>query len=202
MKLITVPPSPFARKVRVVIHEAGLNDRVEVSVDNPWSADTRVPDVNPIGKVPVLILDDGTALYDSSVICEYLDSCSVDVELYPAAGAERWAALRQQRMADQMVDAFVLRRLEGNRPEERQHAPWVERQWAVVQRCLDAAESEASTFDANKPTIGTIAMAAALGHLDFRRGDDPDWRVNRPALAAWYEAFSARPSMQATWPQD
>lgn len=202
MKLINVPASPFGRKVRAVLQETGLADKVETTLDNPWKEETGVPGYNPVGKVPVLVLDDGRALYDSSVICEYLDSLHDGPRLYPAAGDDRWTALRQQRLSDQMLDAFILRRLEGNRPEDKRHAPWIERQWAAVQRCLDAAEVEAATLDPNAPTIGQVALAAALAHLDFRRGDDPDWRPGRPTLAAWYERFAARPSMQETVPHD
>jgi glutathione S-transferase len=202
LKLITVPASPYGRKVRAMLHEIGKTGTVEIVHDNPWTADTAVPTANPVGKVPVLVLDDGTALYDSAVICEYLDHLAGGSGLYPAPGPARWAALRQQRLADQLMDAFVLRRLEGNRPEERRHAPWIERQWGVVQRCLDAAEAEAPDLDPDRPTIGQLALAASLAHLDFRRGSDPDWREGRPALTAWYDRFAERPSMRATPPHD
>ncbi len=202
MKLITIPASPFGRKVRVVIAEKGLTEKVELVIDNPWKPDTQVPEFNPVGKVPVLITDDGMTLYDSTVISEYLDSTADGVALYPKPGKERWLALRRARLADQALDAFIAVRLERNRPEAERSAGWIGRQLGVVWRCLDAMEQEAKTID-NKLTIGKIAFAVALGHFDFRRMTDaPDWRQDRPMLAAWYEAFVSRPSLQSTAPHD
>jgi glutathione S-transferase len=156
--------------------------------------------VNPAGKIPVLILDDGTTLYDSPVICEYLDSLSDRATLFPPPGPARWTALRRQATADALLDAMIARRQEGNRPADKQMEYWIERHWSAVQRCLD--EMERSVPDAGKPVdIGDIATVCALGQLDFRFGDR-DWRPGRPKLAAWYAAMMKRPALADTQVHD
>lgn len=203
MKLVTVPSSPFGRKVAVVASELGLLNRIEVVHDNPWKPDTRVPELNPVGKVPVLVAEDGLVLYGSSVISEYLDS-RVDQShrLFPAAGPARWLALRRQELADQATEAFVAVRLERNRPTGEQSPGWIKRKLAVLSRCLDALDEEAFRSD-DVPTIGHVAVGVLLGHLDFRRtAEDVDWRSERARLAAWYETFAQRPSMTSTRPHD
>ena len=137
MKLLTVSASPYGRKVRVVISELAIIEKIEIINDNPWLKETLVSKANPIGKVPVLILDDNNSLYDSKLICEYLDNQSKKILLYPEAGKERWDVLRLQNLADQMMDAFILRRLESKRPGGKQHEPWINRQWNVIQRSLN-----------------------------------------------------------------
>lgn len=204
MKLITVPSSPFGRKVAIVASELGVLERLDVVHDNPWTPETQVPKFNPIGKVPVLVAEDGLVLYGSSVICEYLDSQSGrdGHRLFPEAGAPRWTALRRQELADQATEAFVAVRLERNRPQGEQSPRWVERKLAVLARCLDALEVEDFKIT-DAPTIGHVAAAVLLGHLDFRRTPvDGNWRPDRPRLAAWYDSFAQRPSMIATPPSD
>ena len=201
MKLLTSAPSPFGRKVLVAAHELDLVARIEVVYVNPWSAETTVPSVNPVGKVPALVTDDGTALYDSSVIAEFLDTLASG-RLYPRVGADRWFALRRAKLADQMLDAFIAVRLERNRPTGEQSLKWIERQTAIVRRCLDAMEQDVAAY-AGDVDIGHIATAVALAHLDFRRGAiDMEWRDGRTALTTWYESFARRPSMQRTVPHD
>jgi glutathione S-transferase len=201
MKLLTSAPSPFGRKVLVVAHETGLVDRIEVIYANPWSPETTVPSVNPVGKVPALVTDEGMALYDSSVIAEFLDTLAGG-RLYPGVGADRWLALRRAKLADQMLDAFIAVRLERNRPSGEQSLKWIERQSAIVRRCLDAMEQDVAAYGSHLD-IGHIATAVALAHLDFRRGAiDMEWRDDRRALTAWYESFARRPSMQRTVPHD
>lgn len=201
MKLITTPASPFGRKIRVVAAELGLARHIEEVHDNPWRAETRVAEFNPVGKVPVLVTENGMALYDSSVISEYLAHLRPDPALYPV-GARRWLALRRAKLADQMLDAFIAVRLERNRASGEQSAGWIERQRKVVCRCLDAMEREVGDLG-REVTIAHIAFAVALGHLDFRKVPvDADWRDGHAALRAWYEAFAARPSMQSTPPRD
>ena len=202
MKLITVPSSPFGRKVAVAASELGLLDRLTTEHDNPWKPETRVPQLNPVGKVPVLIADDGLVLYGSSVICEYLESLVGGHRLFPGAGPARWHALRRQELADQAVEAFVAVRLERNRPASEQSPRWIERKLGVLARCLDAISAEALPVEVGA-TIGDVAIAVLVAHLDFRRTPaDEDWRSGREKLAAWYEAFSQRPSMTATQPHD
>jgi glutathione S-transferase len=200
MQLRYSPTSPYVRKVTATIIELGLGDRIERVATNPWDSDTDLPDANPIGKVPALICDNGSVLYDSPVICEYLDSLHDGSKLFPASGPSRWTALRQQALGDGILDASVSRILESRRPEEKQLAPWVERQRNTVIRCLDRLEDEADNF-AGAVRIGHIVVGCALGYIDFRFSDD-DWRQGRPGLAAWYGEFSGRPSMQQTVPKE
>lgn len=202
MKLVTVPSSPFGRKVAVVAAEIGLFDRLEIVHDNPWKPETQVPQLNPAGKVPVLVADGDLVLYGSSVICEYLESLVGGQRLFPEAGAARWNALRRQELADQAIEAFVAVRLERNRPAGEQSPSWIKRKLGVLARCLDAINEEDLRSDRG-PTIGDVATAVLVGHLDFRRTpSDVDWRVGRDRLAAWYETFVQRPSMTVTRPHD
>lgn len=189
--------SPFVRKVRIFAIETGLADRIDLVATNPWAPDTDLPSDNPIGKVPTLIADDGTRLYDSSVICEYLDSLHGGAKRFPVSPPARWTALRRQALADGMLDAAVTRRLETTmRPEPLRWSVWVDRQKAAVVRGLDALEQEAPALS-GLTTIGEIAIAAALGYLDFRFPDDR-WREGRPRLTAWYEPLLARRSLAET----
>lgn len=200
MQLRHSPASPYVRKVMVTAIETGLESRIEVVPTDVWSADTDIGAVNPLGKVPTLTTDDGEILYDSPVICAYLDSLHDGAKLLPAAGAADWRAQRQQALADGLLDAAVLVRLEARRPPEQQSPAWRDRQQAVVNRALDQLEADAEALE-GPVTIGQIAVGCALGYLDFRFADD-GWRRDRPRLAAWYEAFAKRPSMRATVPHD
>ena len=191
--------SPFARKVWVVALETGLDRRIDLLPSFPWVPDSPVAADNPLGKIPVLITPECGALFDSPVICEYLDSLHDGPRLFPAAGPERWAALRQQAVADGICDAAVLCRLESLRPEDRRSDDWMGRQRAAIARALDVL---AAALPAPGPvTIGHIALACALGYLDFRQ-PVADWRAGRPGLAAWYQAMLERPSLAATPPHD
>ena len=201
MKLYYSPASPFVRKALVAAHETGLADGIEI-VPVAMTPVAGVPELNaenPLGKVPALVLDDGTALYDSPVICEYLDTRHGGPRLFPAEGPGRWTALRRQALGDGLLDAAILCRYETFiRPEERQWSGWIEGQRAKFRRALDALENEAESFG-DTVDIGTISAACATDYLDFRSLDD-GWRDGRPRLAAWLEGFAARPSMQATRP--
>jgi glutathione S-transferase len=150
-------------------------------------------------KVPTLVLDDGSALFDSPVICEYLDSLHAGRKLFPPPGNARWSALRLQAVGDGILDAGILTRYETIlRPKDLQWADWIGGQREKWHAGLDLLERDAAAL-AGEPTIGSITAGCALGWLDFRYGDD-DWRASRPALARWYEGFSARESMRATAP--
>jgi glutathione S-transferase len=203
MQLFHAPASPFVRKVMVVLHETGLIAGTEViAVSGTPVAPGSLPlDRNPIGKIPVLVTPDGT-LYDSRVICRYLDHLAGGAA-YPAPPA-LWATLTLEAMADGLMDAAVLIVYEGRvRPEERRHAPWVAAQWARIARALDALEAQwmdhLTAARTGCPDMGQIAVAVALDYLDFRHADR-DWRAGHDRLAAWQAAFAQRPSMRATVP--
>lgn len=201
MKLYISSASPFARKVRLVAHEAGLAPRVEEvpTVVSPVKPNADLAKANPLMKLPTLVTDDGMALFDSPVICEYLDSLNAGRKLFPAAGPARWAALRQQAVADGILDAAIgVRYQTALAPKELQWTQWQDGQRAKWKQALDFLEADAKALEGD-PTIGSLTVAATLAWLDFRYGAD-DWRIGRPALAAWFAGFSQRPSMQATLP--
>ena len=204
MKLRYSPTSPYVRKVTVTALETGLHDRISrvptVTTD-PASGLTRD---NPLGKVPALTTDEGEALIDSPVICEYLDSLHGGAKLISPSGAARWTALRREALADGILDAAILRLLEGRRPASEQSAAWIEKQKNVIGRAFDALEAEADKLGdptASPTTIGHITIGCACGYIDFRFGGD-NWRATRPKLAKWFEGFSKRPSLSATVPRD
>ncbi|QEX24518.1 glutathione S-transferase [Hypericibacter adhaerens] len=191
--------SPFVRKVMVVAMETGLADRFERIGTNPWDAKTDLPKDNPLCKVPALKTPEGW-LYDSLVICEYLDSLHPGAKLFPPPGPARWQALRHHALADGAMDAAILRRLESQRPEGQRSQGWMDRQKALVERVLDALEKDAKTL-VDLSDIGAITIAVMLGYLDFRFAAD-EWRKGRPRLAAWYGRVSQNASMLATVPKD
>ena len=200
MKLRYSATSPYVRKVTTTAHETGLESRIERVPAAVWAPDTDIAKDNPLGKVPALITGEGEVLYDSPVICEYLDSLHKGPKLFPAAGTARWNALKLQALADGILDAAILRRLESQRPSAQQSQAWLARQAAAVKRGMDALEAEAASWG-DALTIGQIAAGCACGYLDFRFGQE-DWRPGRPMLAAWYKRFARRPSMQATAPSE
>jgi len=198
MKLRYSATSPYVRKVMMVAIECGLDSSLHLEATDAWSPETDLPKDNPLSKVPALVLADGTVLFDSPVICEYLDTLHDGARLFPPPGPARWAALRQQALADGVCDAAILRRLEGNRPDGEKSATWVERQRTAMARACDALEAEAAALPL-EPTIGTLAILSTLGYLDFRFGQE-DWREGRPALTAWFDKASQRDSYRRTAP--
>ncbi len=201
MKLRFSPTSPYVRKVTVLALETGLDDRIERVPANPWDAKDDLPNVNPLGKVPALTTEDGRVLFDSALICEYLDSLHDGAKLFPPDGPERWTALRQQALGNGILEAAVLTFIEtGRRPEAARWPLWVERQTGKIERALDLLEREVEALG-GQPTIGSITVAIALDYVDFRV-PDLAWRDGRPKLAAWHAEFSQRPSMQATLPRE
>lgn len=202
-KLYYTPTSPFVRKVLVLAHEAGIADRLETTFlrPTPLAPDPVLSRENPLSKIPALVLPDGTALYDSHVICEYLDAQHEGPKLVPPSGAARWAALRREALADGMLEAgiqvFYERR---HRPAEKQWPEWLEGQSAKIRLALDALERESSSLD-ELVDLGTISIAITLGWLEFR-SVLLDLREGRPALSAWYDRFCERPSMRATAPHE
>ncbi len=201
MQLFTSPTTPFGRKVMVLIHESGLADQVQVQTvaGSPLDPGSMPLHQNPLGKIPALIPDDGgPALYDSRVICRYLDHVS-GAGLYPA-GSDLWPVLTLEATADGMLEAALLMVYETRlRPEALRFAPWVEGQWAKVARALDAIEARGMVLLEGRLTMAHVAVAVALSYLDFRHAER-HWRQDRPRLAAWEQEFSARASMVSTRP--
>ena len=201
MKLRYSPTSPYVRKVIVLAMERGLDKKIErlTTVTSPVAPDAALAKDNPLIKVPALTLKNGVTLFDSPVICEYLDSQHKGVKLFPAAGARRWKALRQQAVGDGLLDAALLVRYEtAVRPESLRWKEWIEGQMRKISQTLDVLEREAADL-AGGMTIGHITIGCALGYLDFRFAD-MGWRKSRPKLAAWYAKLAARKSMKATTP--
>jgi glutathione S-transferase len=197
LQLYFNPASPFVRKVRIVAEEMGLAGRIELitAMPTPVSPHEGVRSNNPIGKIPTLITDDGQALYDSPVICEYLEALAGGNRIFPPAGAARWTAMRRQALADGIMDAAVSARYEqAVRPKELQWQAWLDGQFLKIRTALDALEGEdlERAFD-----IGTISIACALSYLDLRFASE-DWRTSRPLLAAWLARVSQRPSLAKT----
>jgi glutathione S-transferase len=198
MKLRHAAASPFVRKVMVAAHELALAGRIELVPTNvsPIRASEAFASENPLMKVPSFVTDDGQMLYDSPVICEYLDSLAGGGMLFPAAGAERWTALRRQALGDGILDALVLCRYESVRPEDKRWSGWTDGQMTKARQGLAAAENENLS---GLETIGHIAIACMLGYLDFRFPED-GWRARHPKLAGWFAAVEELPSMRLTRP--
>jgi len=196
MKLAFSAASPYVRKVMACAIARGIDGQIE-----QWSIKTSDPVLaasNPLGKVPTLVADDGIALYDSPVICEFLDSIGSAPKLFPAPGPARWAALVQQALADGIMDASQPRRREIGLPQDAGRVDWIALQRGKVERALDALEAIAGGIGA-LTTIGEITIGCALGYLDFRFGNEP-WRPGHPKLEAWYAKAVALPPLARTMP--
>lgn len=201
MKLHYSPASPFVRKVMICARELGLAARIETlpAAAHPVNRDGSIIASNPLGQVPTFFADDGTVLYDSRVICEYLDTLAGG-GLFPKAGPARWNALVEQSLADGLLDAALLTRYERvARPDALKWPEWEAGQIDKIRCALDKFEADAAGFG-SRLDIGTITIACALGYLDFRF-PELGWREGRKALAGWFETISARPSVAATVPQ-
>lgn len=198
MKLYYSPTSPFVRKINVFAIESGLDKQVEWVRTNPWLVEDILTAENPLSQVPTLITDDGMVLYDSSVICEYLDSLHAGNKLIPKQGESRWKALRLQALADGILNAGILRFLEKKRAPENQSDDWDATQKNSVFRSLDYLERTVSDWG-NDLDVGVLSTACTLGWLDFRFANE-DWRPSRPNLNSWFEGFSKRPSLSQTIP--
>lgn len=196
MKLFYSPSSPFVRKVMACAILRGLDDQIETVPTNPHASPAALIAANPLSKVPGLIADDGTAYFDSPVICEYLDSLGDAPKLFPPAGPARFRALVLQAMGDGILDAAVARRGEQGRPREDARDAAMARMAAAVARTL-------AMLEANPPgealDIGSITIACALGYLDFRFAAEP-WRPAHPRLAAWFARMEAVPAIARTAP--
>ena len=195
MQLYFSPSSPYARKVRILIAETG----VKVEQINT-AAKENIPALiskNPLGRVPTLVLDDGSALFDSPVITEYLDSINLGRKLLPPTGPDRWTILKRQALGDGFLDDALPRRHESIRPANEQSPGFLKKCQIKMARTLDYLETvsgELTGFD-----IGIISIGCALGYSDFRFPDD-QWRVGRPKLANWFRKLGERPSFAETRP--
>jgi glutathione S-transferase len=195
MKLAFSATSPYARKVLLLAIELGLHGRIqrEAVALSPYEPHPGVVELNPLGKVPVLVTDDGFVLFDSTVACEYLSALAGDATWFPPAGPARWHALRCNALANGLLEAGTLVRLEQGRPEEFRYGKWVDAQAEKVNRALGFLEEHLPAH----ADIGAIATACALGWLDLRLRD-LGWRQRAPRLADWFQAFSRRESFTAT----
>ncbi len=199
LKLIWAPASPFARKVRVMLAESGQEPQVELAevLTSPTDPSPEIRAANPLAKIPALIRPDGPALYDSRVITRYLDA-RAGAGLYPED--RLWETLTLEATGDAIMDAGVLMVYEGRcRPEDKQDRSWVEAQWGKIEGALDALENRWMSHLSGPLDMGQIAVACALGYLDFRH-DGRGWRKGRDALDDWFAVFAERASMQASRP--
>jgi glutathione S-transferase len=191
--------SPFVRKVTVLMHETGLASKVEIETVDGWSEPDHLTADNPLSMVPTLVLDDGSSLYDSPVICDYLDRQHTGPKMIPDDAPARWVVLREQALADGILDSAVLIFVETvKRPQEKRWDWWLELKQRAIMRSLDLLEQGVDEF-AGRVDLGTISTAVALAYLDLR-GAVGEWRDGRPRLSAWFAEFARRPSMIATAP--
>lgn len=197
MRLFYSPTSPFARKIRVLIAEKQLAG-IELVTASPFDAPADLVAANPLSKVPALVRADGLVLYDSPVIAEYLDGLGGGGPLLPAGGDPRWDVLRRQALADGMMDNTLALALEINRRPERERSPdWIAHWVRTITRTVDAMEAECGGWPAGFD-LGHIAVACALGYLDFRASGHLAWRESCPKLAAWFSETGERASMITT----
>ena len=202
MKLLVSLPSPFGRKVRIVLAEKRIE--CELDIVDLQAADNPVSPHNPLGKIPTLLLDNGTALYDSRVIVEFLDNVSPISRLIPEPNRDRVAVRRWEALADGVLDAGVLVRYEGQRPKKEQSADWINKQLGKVERGLAQLAhdlGEKTWCHGEKYSLADIAFGCCLGWLEFRRPGGVDWRAGYPSLVRHYEKLMLRPAFAETVPQ-
>ena len=201
MKLRYSHTSPYARKVWMTAIECGLDDKLDMIKTNAWASEADFITENPLSKIPALTLDSGETLFDSPVICEYLDSLHSGHKLFPEAGHERWRQLTLQALGDGILDASVAIRVEQTmRPEDKRWSNWIDRQTVAINRSLDVLEKEVGHWG-GVFLIGPITVTCALGYLDFRKPVG-DWRGTRPHLAHWFSTIHNRRSVHETEPQE
>ena len=198
MQLYVSLTSPYARKVRIVVIEKGLSERVEITPVNPWENPAELVEKNPLSQVPVLVLDDGEVVFDSRVICACLDQLSAQPQLIPLTAPERIRVMRMEALADGMTDAavgtFVARKQRGDQPD----TPEMTRQIDKILAALVVMQNGLAD-DRGQLSVGTIAYGTALSYLDLRYGE-LNWRTRVPDLARWFEEQDRRPAMRETIP--
>ena len=197
MILRSSPPSPFGRKIKLAIGILGLDKEVTVEKADPTDAKDSIRKQNPLGKIPALIIENGTVLYDSPVILDYLDHRAGGDKIVPKDSSARVAALTLQALCDGILDAGILLVYEGRwRPAEKHEPKWIDHQRGKVQRALDVLEAAPPKLDAI-PNVGQITLACALGYGDLRF--EGKWRESHPRLVKWLDEFAARvPAFEAT----
>jgi glutathione S-transferase len=199
MILRSAAPSPFGRKVQIALSVLGFGDEVKIAAADTMDPRDSIREQNPLGKIPALIVEDGTVYYDSRVILEYLDHRAGGGMIMPRDAHERFAALRLQALCDGVLDASILTIYEGRwRALEKHEAKWLDYQAGKVQRALAVLEAAPPALAPTAlPSVGQIALACALGYRDFRFGGT--WRADHPRLVAWLDDFAARvPAFAAT----
>ncbi len=198
MELYISPTSPYARKAWMMVLEKGLAEQVEIKPVNPWESPPELTVKNPLSQVPVLAIGSDQYVYDSRVICAYLDSLGEGPQLVPQEGMERMAVLRMEALADGMsdvaVNVFFARKGNGDNPD----TPAIERQLGKIDAVLRVMQDELPQFE-GKLNLGTIAYGAALGYLDLRYRE-LEWRKRVPELANWFKTMEQRPAMMITIP--
>lgn len=203
MKLHWSPRSPFVRKVSILLDETGMAAQVERvrSVAAMATPNPAIMADNPLSQIPALVLDDGTPLYDSPVICEYLDSLHDGPRFFPAAGPARWLALRRQALADGMLAILLLWRQERMKTEAQQIPAWLAAFELKIFTSLGRLEQEADVLARDGFDIGHLSIGCMLSYLDYRFAD-LDWRTPHPRLAGWHAGFEQRPAVMASAPDD
>ncbi len=201
MKLYSSPASPFGRKVKMAILIKNLAPRVEILFADATKGDAVLNKANPLGRIPALLTDQGVAIFDSHVICEYLDTVGTSPELFPKAGDARWRTLTLAALADGMLDSALMLVYEKRfRPENMAVQGWIDRQAGKIVGALDHLEAHIPKWSGH-PDYGHLTLACALGYLDFRKG--VDWRPGHPKLVAWLADYAkAVPAFEATTPKD
>jgi len=197
------PRSPYVRKVMIAAHELGLSDRIDTvrTVVAAATPNVELMKENPQSRLPTLRLADSTVVYDSVVICEYLDTLHGGEKLFPEKFPERLVALRRHALGDGMLDTMLMWRGEQLRPASNQSIKHMQAWKLKTNVSVDTLEGEADALAASRFSIGHIALGVALGYIDFRF-PELAWRNGHPRLASWYETFAARPSVTANAPMD
>jgi glutathione S-transferase len=203
MTLHWSPRSPYVRKVMIAAHEMGLTDRITTvrTIVGGTTPHAELMKINPLGKIPTLEIGDGTVIYDSPVVIEYLDTLHTGTKLIPSAWPERLTALRRHALGQGMLDCALPLLAEGFRPPESQSDPHKDLWRAKLHACIDALEHDAEALGASGFTIGHLSIGVALCYLDFRFANLA-WRDGHSKLAAWHSTFNARPSVVANPPVD